>query len=530
MNRLVLLKSFTDGYFRDGKWVKGYDNHKKKKPKDVHSSKAEKKMEAEGKVPIGFKDKGSGQSHFFDWFGVGKQVASTTMPSPPPKAKAYHPLPNDKGHEVPIWDPHEASDPEAWSDPDAIATVCPGGELPDSLYGVPFAPWTDHPQTIEGWDYVEGQLEDLDEPDMELPSGYQPAAGVLIQEDDGRVWVIHPTNRFAGYKATFPKGHTDNELSFQAAAIKECFEESGLKVEIEGLVGDVKRGQTVTRYYRARRVGGSPAAMGWESQAVSLVPAEEVPDLVNSHYDKKVATLAGFGKPHAVEVMDHWKQVGQQKGSNPGGFFEDDAGQRWYCKFPKTYGHARNEMLAAKLYEALGIRVPELKLVEDHGEIGLASKAVDGVKQDSAAIKSGKVPGVYEGFVADAWLANWDAVGLGYDNLLVGPDGAAIRIDVGGSLLYRAQGSPKGHAFGDKVGEINSLRDPKNHWPASVFGNMPESAIVAGVKRLATLPDSEIRGLVEAYGPGGKAGRARLADRLIARKNDLISRFLSPDG
>jgi hypothetical protein len=144
----------------------------------------------------------------------------------------------------------------------------------------------------------------------------------------------------------------------------------------------------------------------------------------------------------------------------------------------------------------------------------------------SAAIKSGKVKGVYEGFVADAWLANWDAVGIGYDNLLVGPDGAAIRIDVGGSLLYRAQGSPKGGAFGDKVGEIDSLRDPKNHWPASVFANIPEEAIVAGVKRLAALPDSEIRGLTEAYGPGGVTGRARLADRLIARKNDLISRFL----
>lgn len=511
MTRIVLLKSWVPGYMRDGHWISGYFNKKHKKGEPGPSVE-----------PIG---EDSAPSHFQgNLFGSGFKVSSKPK-GPPPEPKAYHPLPDDHGKKVPIWDPHADTDSASWNDPGAIATVTPGSKLPDSLNGVPFAPWTDHPQTIEGWDYVDGQIEDLDEPEMVVPKGYEPAAGVLIQEPDGRVWVIHPTNRFAGYKATFPKGHTDDELSFQAAAIKECFEESGLKVAIDGFVGDVKRGQTVTRYYRARRVGGTPAAMGWESQAVSLVPADEVPDLVNSHYDKKVATLAGYGKPHAVEVMDDWKQVGNQKGSNPGGFFEDENGQRWYCKFPKTYAHARNELLTAKLYEALGVRVPELKLVEDHGDIGLASKVVPGVKQDPEAIKSGEVPGVFEGFVADAWLANWDAVGMGYDNLLV-KDGEAIRIDVGGSLLFRAQGSPKGAAFGDKVGEIDTLRDPKNHWPASVFGKIPHEALVEGVRRLAALPDNEIKGLVEAYGPGGKSGRERLAQRLLARKYDLIERFL----
>lgn len=35
---------------------------------------------------------------------------------------------------------------------------------------------------------------------------------------------------------------------------------------------DVKRTQTYTRYYLAERVGGNPAEMGWETQAVLLVP------------------------------------------------------------------------------------------------------------------------------------------------------------------------------------------------------------------------------------------------------------------
>lgn len=518
---LWFLKSQIKGYYKkDGTFVPAHSDKRSKKPTlSVPSTKHGATVDLIHKV----------QGSLFGGL-MGAHHWTGGAPKPKAEPKAYHPLVGDDGKKVPIWDPHEPTEAETWVDPGATATLTPGGELPEALNGVPFEPWADHPKTLEGWDYVDGQNEYLNEPEMDVPKGYEPAAGIIITEDDGRVWVIHPTNRFAGYKATFPKGHTDDELSFQAAAIKECFEESGLKVEITDLVGDVKRGMTVTRYFRAKRVGGTPAAMGWESQAVSLVPADEVPDLVNSHYDKKVATLAGLGKPHSVEAMDHWEQVGKQKGSNPGGFFEDEHGQRWYCKFPKTYAHARNELLTAKLYEALGIRVPELKLVEDGGDIGLASKVVSGVKQDGAAIRSGKVPGVDEGFVADAWLANWDAVGVGYDNLLVGPDGHAIRIDVGGSLLFRAQGTPKGHAFGDKVGEINSLRDPKNHWPASVFGKITEGKVVAGVKRLAALPDSEIRGLVEAYGPGGTAGRARLAERLIARKEHLISRFLPSEG
>ncbi len=517
---VLFVKAFVRGYLRDGKWVSGYfrrgNSRRPEPPKKPRYPKLE-----------GIVSKLLGGSQMSLFGGMSSGFAAVP-PSPPEKAKAYHPHPDNFGRRVPIWEPTIPTDLASWSDPNAIATVCPDGELPDTLNGIALEPWTDHPRTLEGWDYVDGQNDQLEEPDMEVPSGYKAASGVVVQEPDGRVWVMHPTNRFSGYKRAFPKGQTEDELSFQAGAIKECFEETGLKVEIDSMLCDIKRGATKTRYYRAHRVGGSPAAMGWESQAVSLVPADEVADFVNSHYDKKVAAIAGFGKPHKVEVTDEWELAGPQRGSNPGGMFKDKAGQKWYCKFPESYAHARNELLAAKLYEALGVRVPELKMIEDYGDIGLASKVVEGVKQDAKAIQTpGKVPGVYEGFVADAWLANWDSVGLGYDNMLVTPEGDAIRIDLGGSLLYRAQGLPKGDAFGDKVGEIDSLRDPKNHYPASVFGEIPQEAIVAGVKRLAALPDHEIRGLVETYGPGGRSGRARLADKLVARKADLVSRFLS---
>jgi 8-oxo-dGTP pyrophosphatase MutT (NUDIX family) len=205
-----------------------------------------------------------------------------------------HPRPDEHGKPFKLHEPSTPTGPETWADLAAIALWTPDSATPAELHGVPFAPWSDHPVTAAGWDYVDGQMDDLDEPAMQT-NGKKPAAGVVVVEPDGRVWVVHPSNGFAGYRATFPKGHGDEELSLQATAIKEAFEESGLKVAIIGLIGDVERTQTMTRYYRARRVGGTPAAMGWETQGVALVPAAEVAGYVNRDVDRTVASKAGLG-------------------------------------------------------------------------------------------------------------------------------------------------------------------------------------------------------------------------------------------
>ena len=97
-----------------------------------------------------------------------------------------------------------------------------------SLNGIPAA-WRDHPRTTEGWDYSDGINDDLDEPPFDLPAGMKAASGVVIEEADGRVWLIAPTNQFGGYNASLPKGTAEDELSLQGNALKEAFEETGLK-------------------------------------------------------------------------------------------------------------------------------------------------------------------------------------------------------------------------------------------------------------------------------------------------------------
>lgn len=57
-------------------------------------------------------------------------------------------------------------------------------------------------------------------------------------------------------------------------------------IAITAFLADSNRSLTYTRYCLGRRVGGTPAAMGWESQAVHLVPRDKLGQLLNHANDK----------------------------------------------------------------------------------------------------------------------------------------------------------------------------------------------------------------------------------------------------
>ena len=212
------------------------------------------------------------------------------------KPVQHHPQLSEDGKKVAIHKPSTPSASSTWHNPKAVATFVPDGDSPMSINGIPIRRWRDHPHTVEGWEFVDGVNESLREPPLILPPGKGASSGVIIEESDGRVWVIHPTNKFGGYSVSFPKGSAEPELSLQANAIKEAFEESGLQVEIVGHIGDFERTTSVARMYRARRVGGDPTASGWESQAVSLVPKEKLHEILNMWPDHLVAESIGAGK------------------------------------------------------------------------------------------------------------------------------------------------------------------------------------------------------------------------------------------
>lgn len=202
-----------------------------------------------------------------------------------PMKERLHPKKNDKGEPVILNAPSIPTDLTTWSDPEATAVVVPEGPMPQELNGIPFLPWESPPVTPPQWNSVVVKSV-IEEPAFVCPAGRKAAAGIVLIESDGRVWLIAPSNAFGGYTVTFPKGRVESGITRQASAIKEVFEECGLRAQITGFLADSTRSRTHTRYYLGKRVGGTPSDMGWESQAVLLAPLSALERLLTNANDQ----------------------------------------------------------------------------------------------------------------------------------------------------------------------------------------------------------------------------------------------------
>jgi 8-oxo-dGTP pyrophosphatase MutT (NUDIX family) len=195
----------------------------------------------------------------------------------------FHPRKNEQGGLVKLKSPSTPTPLSTWAQPGSVARVIPDGDMPAEVNGLAIAPWSDAPTTAGGWEAL-ASTQPLDEPPFVAPAGYKRAAGAVVCEPDGRVWVVAPSNAWAGYLATFPKGTMEGK-STQATALAEVFEEAGLQIRLTKFLLDVKRTDSFTRYFMAERLGGNPAKMCWESQAVMLVPRSALPQVLNSAKD-----------------------------------------------------------------------------------------------------------------------------------------------------------------------------------------------------------------------------------------------------
>jgi hypothetical protein len=224
-----------------------------------------------------------------------------------------------------------------------------------------------------------------------------------------------------------------------------------------------------------------------------------------------------------------WTKVGGAKGSNPGGTYAAPDGD-YYVKHSKSALHARNEALAARLYALAGVATTDPHLVtygDSDQHLGTAAKIIEGEQNLGQNLKNPVLlQKVGEGFAADAWLGNWDVVGLGHDNVITTPHGTPVRVDLGGSLLFRAQGTPKGAAFGTSVTEWDSLRDAStNPQSASVFGWLDDKQLKQSASALQGVSDADIDGAVDdVFGEEDKETAALLKATLKARRDDVLER------
>ncbi len=168
-----------------------------------------------------------------------------------------------------------ASTPSSTS-PTPAATPTPSSLLPV----VPYKAETDwetgkpQPGTLNGVDFAPAPKkfwEKVKDVDVGEPKPTTPVkrAGIMIQEPDGRIWIVQPTNGFGNRKYTLPGGGVEPGLTDQQNALKEVWEETGLQVEITGYAGDFEDSNNGNngRLYVGKRVGGAP----WDAKVESFI-------------------------------------------------------------------------------------------------------------------------------------------------------------------------------------------------------------------------------------------------------------------
>jgi hypothetical protein len=213
------------------------------------------------------------------------------------------------------------------------------------------------------------------------------------------------------------------------------------------------------------------------------------------------------------------QRVGGQMGSNPAGIYQDGSGKRYYVKQLDSPAQARNEILAAKLYQLAG--APTLRYVRTKAPDQVATELVQLDKQQVARLSEVERQQAQRWFGVHAWTANWDAAGFHGDNQGVA-NGTVLTLDMGGALEFRAQGDPKGKAFGTRVHELDVLRsDSDNPHAVRLFGDMSEEAIRQSIQVVTQIPVERIRQVIADHG-----GSSALADKMIARQRDMARRLL----
>jgi 8-oxo-dGTP diphosphatase len=119
--------------------------------------------------------------------------------------------------------------------------------------------------------------------DMIIFREHKVAAGVLVEDDGGKILLVRRRMQPGQGMWTFPAGFVDFDEDPAKAAVRECREETGLTVEITGLLDVIAgrehaHGADIVVVYCARLLGGEPKADDDVDQVAFFAP-DRIPPL-----------------------------------------------------------------------------------------------------------------------------------------------------------------------------------------------------------------------------------------------------------
>ncbi len=312
------------------------------------------------------------------------------------------------------------------------------------------------------------------------------------------------------------------ENSYNAGSYKKALLEIG-----------VSETDTDEFYYKLKNAFEKVTGVSYNQNKVAG-NAQEIFDALYQEYGGKTSapieepiTPIKVETPVEEQPASFWEQqyekVGEQKGSNQGGLYKDKTtGKQYYIKQPEDADWAKSETLANALYKMAGVGTPTAALINWGKGTAIRSEWIEGAEKTTVD-KMGKSDDVLNGFLADAWLANWDVVGMEDDNIVYDPKSKKYyRIDAGGALEYRAKGKKKD--FGAEAKEFDSLRNSStNPKSAAVFKNLKKEHLQKGIKQLESVSNNDVLDMVRSV-YGNTAHANDLAAILFHRRKDVIEK------
>jgi len=265
------------------------------------------------------------------------------------------------------------------------------------------------------------------------------------------------------------------------------------------------------------------ARKAWITRRKGMPDAPDADHEPAPHETPPPGTGPGNGLPTAdeFEAMEH---TGGPLGSQGGGWYRDTNGQRYLVKPAQSETHAHNELAASLVLGALNVPGDQTGIFAKGSKWYIAKKAIQG-----PGGKLGKIVGsdmtpelqrqARDGFGADTVMSSWDAFGLVGDNVIT-EGGVLHRIDVGGSLAFRAQGGDK-PSFnpGKPWVEPTTLRT--SNQGKQLYGAMTDAEAASQLEKLNSL---DIDALDRRLGEAGiiPAVRTRTIDTIRDRIDNQL--------
>lgn len=324
---------------------------------------------------------------------------------------------------------------------------------------------------------------------------------------------------------------TDHALVYVAKETITAADKDGIRTETEA--AKIEEAVSSVVVQGAMEEAGMEQSAG-ENPILELNQSYAQPDLMTSietlHKEGVILpsgeSVAGLAT-RTIERDKKWDltKVSGRLGSNEGGWYEKPNGERFYVKFYENPSQGQAEFVANAVYAKLGIKAVRSEIIQLDGREAIASPAVPEATPASGEAQGGSED-VQKGFVADAFLANWDVVGLVYDNIVQGKDGF-YRIDNGGSLIFRAQGGDKAYSP-DSIPELQSMR-VSGRPTGEVFAGITEDEIGKQARELVSkLSPEDIRAIVDESGLQGE-DRDRILTGLLGRREYLAKTYGKPE-